>query len=82
MKLSLATDGTRAVVLDLHRRYPDRIVPILQERNPGALRNLESILTVCRGQYLAILEGDDYWTSVVLLASMPAPHFDTTVPMI
>jgi len=59
-----STDYTRAVVLDLHRRYPDRIVPILRERNIGALRNLESTLTVCRGKYLAILEGDDYWTSV------------------
>jgi len=59
-----STDGTRDVVTDLHRRYPDRIVLILREQNIGALQNLESSLTVCRGQYLAILEGDDYWTSV------------------
>jgi glycosyltransferase involved in cell wall biosynthesis len=59
-----STDGTRGVVLDLYHQYPDRIVPILRERNVGAVRNLESTLAVCRGHYLAILEGDDYWISV------------------
>jgi glycosyltransferase involved in cell wall biosynthesis len=59
-----STDGTRAVVMDFHRRYPDRIVLILRQRNIGPMRNIESTLAACRGQYLSILEGDDYWTSV------------------
>lgn len=57
-----STDGTRAVVLDFQRRYPDRIVVLLRERNIGAMRNFAGTIAVCRGHYLAILEGDDYWS--------------------
>jgi hypothetical protein len=57
-----STDRTRAVILDFQRRYPDRIVVLLRERNIGAMRNFAGITKVCRGHYLAILEGDDYWT--------------------
>jgi glycosyltransferase involved in cell wall biosynthesis len=56
-----STDGTRAILADFHRRYPDRIKLLLKERNIGGLRNLESTIAACRGQYLAILEGDDRW---------------------
>jgi glycosyltransferase involved in cell wall biosynthesis len=57
-----STDGTRDIVLDFHRRYPSRIVPLLRDRNLGAMRNFKESLAVCRGKYLALLEGDDYWT--------------------
>jgi glycosyltransferase involved in cell wall biosynthesis len=57
-----STDGTRAVILDFQRRYPDRIVVLLRERNIGAMRNFAETIAACRGHYLAILEGDDYWT--------------------
>src|ERR1700730_11718775 len=56
-----STDGTRAVILDFHRRYPDRIVPLLRERNLGGQKILLGTLAACRGKYLALLEGDDYW---------------------
>jgi hypothetical protein len=57
-----STDGTRSVILDFQRRYPERIVCLLRERNIGAVRNLSGTIAVCRGQYLALLEGDDYWS--------------------
>lgn len=57
-----STDGTRAILMDFYRRYPERIVPLLHDRNIGAMRNFQATLAACRGQYLAILEGDDYWT--------------------
>ena len=57
-----STDGTRAVIMDFHRRYPGRIVPLLRDRNLGAMRNFTETLAVCRGKYVAVLEGDDYWT--------------------
>ena len=59
-----STDGTRAIVTDFSRRYPGRIVPLLRERNLGGPHNFLGTLAACRGQYLALLEGDDYWTSV------------------
>jgi glycosyltransferase involved in cell wall biosynthesis len=55
-------DGTRDIVLYFHRRYPSRIVPLLGDRNLGAMRNFKEALAVCRGKYVALLEGDDYWT--------------------
>jgi len=57
-----STDGTRAILMDLYRRYPERIVPLLHDRNTGMMRNFQATLSSCRGQYLAIVEGDDYWT--------------------
>jgi glycosyltransferase involved in cell wall biosynthesis len=56
-----STDGTRAVIMDFHRRYPQRIVPLLRDRNLGAMRNFKETLAACRGDYVALLEGDDYW---------------------
>src|ERR1700745_2179124 len=58
-----STDGTRAIVLDFQHRYPGRIALILRPRNIGPMWTKESTLAACRGQYLSILEGDDYWTS-------------------
>ena len=58
-----STDRTREILMDFCRRYPKRIVPLLRDKNVGAMRNLEATLGACRGQYLALLEGDDYWTS-------------------
>jgi glycosyltransferase involved in cell wall biosynthesis len=57
-----STDTTRDILMDFHRQYPDRIVPLLRNRNIGAMRNAEATLAACRGQYLAVIEGDDYWT--------------------
>jgi glycosyltransferase involved in cell wall biosynthesis len=57
-----STDGTREILMDFHRRFPDRIVPLLRDQNIGAMRNVEATLASCRGRYLAVLEGDDYWT--------------------
>jgi glycosyltransferase involved in cell wall biosynthesis len=57
-----STDGTRDIVADFQGRYPDRIVPLLRNENIGMMRNLETTLATCRGQYVALLEGDDYWT--------------------
>ncbi len=56
-----STDRTREILMDFRRRYPDKIVPLLRERNLGAMENFKGTLAACRGKYLAILEGDDYW---------------------
>jgi glycosyltransferase involved in cell wall biosynthesis len=57
-----STDSTREILMDFHRRYPRRIVPLLRQHNLGVLRNFGSAITSCAGQYMAFLEGDDYWT--------------------
>lgn len=57
-----STDATRAVCEDYCRRYPERIRLLLQPTNAGMMRNFMQTLELCRGTYVAICEGDDYWT--------------------
>lgn len=56
-----STDNTRAVLLDYVDRFPDRINLLLPEQNLGMNRNFVQTYEACRGEYIAILEGDDYW---------------------
>jgi glycosyltransferase involved in cell wall biosynthesis len=56
-------DGTRAIVERYARTHPDRIRVITSERNVGMNRNLARTIEACRGDYIALLDGDDYWTS-------------------
>lgn len=58
-----STDGTRAVVKEFQRRYPDRIRLLFRAHNVGANRNFAETIEACQGEYLAILDGDDYWTA-------------------
>ncbi|HWO83065.1 MAG TPA: glycosyltransferase family A protein, partial [Solirubrobacterales bacterium] len=63
-----STDGTRDRVLEYAARYPDRIRTFLPDRNLGVVGIWLQAARQCRGEYLAILEGDDYWTSTDKLA--------------
>jgi glycosyltransferase involved in cell wall biosynthesis len=55
-------DGTREIVRDWQRRFPHRIRVLMHRRNVGPAANGLSVLRACRGRYVAMLEGDDYWT--------------------
>lgn len=55
-----STDGTRRVVEEFARRYPDRIRPIYQERNIGrGAHNFRTVHLAARGEYVAHIDGDD-----------------------
>jgi len=58
-----STDQTRGILEEYAQRYPAVIRPIYHAPQVGAGANLRACLAACRGQYLAALEGDDYWTS-------------------
>ncbi|UCD50360.1 MAG: glycosyltransferase [Phycisphaerales bacterium] len=58
-----SSDHTRAIVCEYRDRFPDRIRLLLREQNLGLMRNLPQSFLECRGQYVACLDGDDYWTS-------------------
>jgi glycosyltransferase involved in cell wall biosynthesis len=58
-----STDRTRQILLDYQQRYPDKIRLLPPEQNLGSNRNFARTLQACRGQYIALLEGDDYWIS-------------------
>jgi len=57
-----STDGTRGILLGYQRSYPDKVRLLLPERNLGMHRNFIATLAACRGRYVALLEGDDFWT--------------------
>lgn len=56
-----STDNTREVVDKYQKMYPDIIKVIKHDKNIGARRNENLLLRKCVGQYIAMLEGDDYW---------------------
>lgn len=65
-----STDGTRAICEDYAKRYPGIIRLHLRSRNDlekkkyaaPFMHNFLATLAACRGQYIALCEGDDYWT--------------------
>lgn len=56
-----STDGTREIVFDYARRYPEIIRVVTSDKNVGALQNSVRCSRVLRGKYIAWCEGDDYW---------------------
>lgn len=58
-----STDATRDIVADYARRHPDRIRAILRDRNMGMNENFVATYAQCDGEYVALLDGDDLWTS-------------------
>jgi glycosyltransferase involved in cell wall biosynthesis len=57
-----STDGTIEILKDYHKRHPKRIKLILHQKNVGMARNALEVLESCAGEYVACLEGNDYWT--------------------
>jgi len=66
-----SSDGTREIVKEFAARRPDCIRLLLHEREhvsyangtPTGNWNFANNIKQCRGQYIALLDGDDYWTS-------------------
>lgn len=63
-----STDSTRQIALEYQHKYPDKIRVIFSNNNVGSSRNVVRTLNACKGQYIAICEGDDYWTDPLKLA--------------
>ena len=59
-----STDGTQDIVKKIAADYPDRVKLNLRKENTGGRPTLNVYETTmkCEGEYLAYLEGDDYWT--------------------
>ncbi len=57
-----STDGTREIVFEYAKKYPDIIRVITAEHNVGMKANGFRCRIRARGKYMALCEGDDYWT--------------------
>lgn len=62
-----STDGTREIVVDYYKKYPNRIRLILQKKNMGPAENWRDLMSAPETKYIAYLEGDDYWTDPLKL---------------
>ena len=62
-----STDATRAIVQSFEDQFPDRINVLFPNQNLGMIPNFVATLEKCRGQYIAVCEGDDYWTDPLKL---------------
>jgi len=68
-----STDRTPEIVSEFQRKHPEKIRvllrdPVLAERDRaagvGGKQNFVGGLRACQGEYVALLDGDDYWTDV------------------
>lgn len=55
-------DKTREIVKSYKEKYPDKITLFLPEKNIGMMNMDIATKKLCKGKYLALLNGDDYWT--------------------
>ncbi len=60
-------DNTQEIIAQYAEKYPEIITFIARKVNWGGTRNLLDALTHCRGKYLGILDGDDYYTDELKL---------------
>lgn len=57
-----SADETPTIIQDYAKAHPDIFRPILRRANVGVLENFVDSMRAAKGEYLAICEGDDYWT--------------------
>lgn len=60
-----STDGTADIIREYAKKYPKIIKPIFQTENQwskGKLPLIHFMLDKVKGKYVAMCEGDDYWT--------------------
>lgn len=57
-----STDGTREVLREYKEKHGDKIRLLLNDQNVGAMQTALKSYPQCCGDYVALLEGDDYWT--------------------
>jgi glycosyltransferase involved in cell wall biosynthesis len=59
-----SSDGTADIVREFEQKYPDIVFPVCQTKNQYHLCNIAHthLLPRVRGKYVAICEGDDFWT--------------------
>lgn len=60
-----STDGTQDIIREYEKKYPNIVKPIYQKENQyskGVKVSLVYNYSRARGKYIALCEGDDYWT--------------------
>lgn len=64
-----STDGTRVILQEYKKQYPDIIKLVLNKKNIGIFANLNNVVPKATGDLMHILSGDD-WYKPNLLANL------------
>jgi len=67
IKEDFSSDKTREIVLDYQSRHPDKIRLWVCKENLYSQKMKPKLKAFARGKYIAICEGDDYWTDSLKL---------------
>jgi len=64
-----STDKTAKIIQKYAQKYPLIIHPIYEEENTYSkgIRPMQELFKVAKGKYIALCEGDDYWTDSLKL---------------
>src|SRR5690349_8169090 len=77
-----STDGTREIVQRVAGAHPDRVRVLLSERHRNDNSVIRRGLEAARGEYVAMLRGDDFWTAKDKLQKQVAfleDHFECSM---
>jgi O-antigen biosynthesis protein len=67
-----STDGTDRIIRQYSEKYPLLIRDVSSRNNVGISGNYKRGFAACSGEYIATLEGDDYWSDQRKLESQAA----------
>lgn len=62
-----STDNTKGIILEYMKSYPTVIKPIFRTSNIGSSNNFWNLVQQINAKYVALCEGDDYWTDPLKL---------------
>ena len=57
-----STDNTAGIIEEYAKAHPGLFKPVLRNKNLGVVGNFLDVLRAAKGDYIAICEGDDFWT--------------------
>ena len=57
-----STDNTAKIIRKYQKKYPNIIKPIFRKKNLGPMENFIETLNEVHTTYVALCDGDDYWT--------------------
>lgn len=59
-----SSDGSTNIIQEFQKKYPNKIKSVIQKENQfkkGKFHVEENLFSLIKGQYVALIEGDDYW---------------------
>ena len=65
-----STDETHRIIAAYAEKYPSLVQPVFHPKNIGGTRNYQVLIGQAQGDYIAHLDGDDYWLPGKLAAQI------------